>query len=119
MRLLMQAISTVHSLHNVLMISPQIITGGDSAGANLALGVISVLLHSLEGIQPLRITAPLAGILLISPWVSFSTESQSFVKNANRDVIPEEIVHQLGRTTSPNPSGLMSYGGETFPPRPS
>ncbi|KAK5453292.1 hypothetical protein LTS15_006477 [Exophiala xenobiotica] len=75
--------------------SPNIIIGGDSAGANLALSVISVILHSLEGIQPLRLNRPLAGLLLISPWVSFSIESHSFVENANRDVIPEEIVNQL------------------------
>ncbi|KAF8346546.1 Alpha/Beta hydrolase protein [Amanita rubescens] len=43
--------------------------GGDSAGGNLILQLISHILHPLDGIPVVKISAPLRGACLISPWV--------------------------------------------------
>ena len=65
----------------------QIIIGGDSAGGNLTLGVISASTHSHEGIPSLKLDKPLRGALLISPWTSFSTEAKSSTENADKDIV--------------------------------
>ena len=54
----------------------------------MSLSIISVILHSFEGIPPLRLDSFLAGVLLISPWVSYSIESRSWVENADKDAVP-------------------------------
>ncbi|KAI1625071.1 Alpha/Beta hydrolase protein [Exophiala viscosa] len=70
--------------------------GGDSGGGNLALGIISILLHGLNGIPPLKLDGPLAGVLLISPMVSFSTESESWTTNKDKDCVAPISMTLLG-----------------------
>ena len=56
-----------------------IIVGGDSAGGNLALSLLSHLLHPHPSSTVPRVTAlksPLNGALIISPWVEFDTEKR-------------------------------------------
>lgn len=67
---------------------------GDSAGANLALGVLSHLLHAHPAIDPMQISSPLKGILLISPWVCFATSSPSYSQNSNKDVTNATILEK-------------------------
>ncbi|KJZ71916.1 hypothetical protein HIM_08672 [Hirsutella minnesotensis 3608] len=43
--------------------------GGDSAGASLALGVLSHLAHPHPAIDELRLAKPLAGAVCMAPWV--------------------------------------------------
>lgn len=69
------------------MISVKITIGGDSAGGNLALAVLSTILHPMSGAVPLKVDGLFAGLLLISPWISMSTESESWVTNKGKDVI--------------------------------
>jgi acetyl esterase/lipase len=64
----------------------QITLGGDSAGGNLALAVLSHLLHPHSQIEPLRLSSPLNVAFLLSPWVSFNTDRKSFQTNAERDM---------------------------------
>src|SRR6266702_4223252 len=70
-------------------ISPStIIIGGDSAGGNLTLQLASHLLHPLASIPaPPTLTQPLAGALLISPWVAYSVDAPSYVRNEGKDLI--------------------------------
>lgn len=49
----------------------QVLLGGDSAGGNLAMGVLSHASHPHQAIDPLTLSEPLAGVALIAPWVSF------------------------------------------------
>ncbi|GAD94998.1 hypothetical protein MYCGRDRAFT_51536 [Paecilomyces variotii No. 5] len=72
-----------------------IIVAGDSAGANLVLAVISVILHPFEAVQPLRLKSPLAGLLLISPWTKYDNDSQSWDDNASKDATTKTCVSQL------------------------
>lgn len=53
----------------------EVVIGGDSAGGNLALGVLSHLLHAHPQIEPLELSAPLAGVFAFAPWVSFFPRS--------------------------------------------
>lgn len=65
-----------------------IVIGGDSAGGNLTLQLASHLLHPLAGIPaPPTLSQPLAGALLISPWVSYNIDAPSYVRNDGKDVI--------------------------------
>ncbi|KAI0306818.1 Alpha/Beta hydrolase protein [Multifurca ochricompacta] len=65
-----------------------IILGGDSAGGNLVLQLASHLLHPLSSIPPPpTLSQPLAGAVLISPWVSYLTDAPSYTRNKGKDLI--------------------------------
>ncbi|GFF57922.1 steryl acetyl hydrolase 1 [Aspergillus udagawae] len=64
-----------------------VIIGGDSAGGNLTLAVLSHISHTHKAIEPLDISGPLAGVFLISPWVSFSQSFPSVMTNMYKDII--------------------------------
>ena len=69
---------------------------GDSAGGNLALGVLAHLLHPHPEIPPLDIIhegrrGKLARAVLISPWASFATDWGSVKRNTKKDMLTEHI----------------------------
>ncbi|CAG7951446.1 unnamed protein product [Penicillium nalgiovense] len=66
-----------------------IILQGDSAGAHLALALLSHLAHPHpQDIVPrFSVDEPLRGTMLLSPWVDFGTDHPSSNENADRDVI--------------------------------
>jgi acetyl esterase/lipase len=69
-----------------------VFVGGDSAGGNLALGLMSHILHphpKLSDDLRIDLSAPLAGAILTSPWVKFPTDDDSVKRNAGSDVICE------------------------------
>jgi len=72
-----------------------IIVGGDSAGGNLALAIMSIILHPHPDIQPLQLQEPLAGLLLISPWISFESNTSSFATNATKDMHSPAVMHLM------------------------
>ena len=69
--------------------APDVTIAGDSAGANLCLGILSHLLHPHPEIPPLRIEGDgkLGAAILLSPWVSFRTDWPSGQYNAKKDVV--------------------------------
>jgi acetyl esterase/lipase len=77
---------------------------GDSAGGNLVLGLLSLLLHPLpftDSEPPPRIInsplpAPLAGVYLMSPWVNFTNTSPSLAQNAPHDISDSPALQGLG-----------------------
>jgi acetyl esterase/lipase len=73
----------------------QVIIGGDSAGGQLCLAILSVILHGFPGVDPLKLDRPLAGALLISPWVSYNTDGSSWKENKDKDIVPAECLHIL------------------------
>jgi hypothetical protein len=88
---LRQAVSGLAHLINAMGISPEdIYLVGDSAGGGLVLQVISHLLHPYQGVPRIQLAAPLGGAFLLSPWVSLTTESLSYVANSASDVLPAE-----------------------------
>jgi acetyl esterase/lipase len=65
-----------------------IVVGGDSAGGNLTLQLASHLLHPLPSIPaPPKLSEPLAGALLISPWVAYNVDAPSYVRNEGKDLL--------------------------------
>ncbi|EEP79611.1 conserved hypothetical protein [Uncinocarpus reesii 1704] len=73
-----------------------VIIGGDSAGGNLTLAVLSHLSHPHAAIKPLEISGPLAGAFMIAPWVSFSQDFPSVKDNESKDIITSDIAVRWG-----------------------
>ncbi|KAK5275609.1 hypothetical protein LTR16_012315, partial [Cryomyces antarcticus] len=65
-----------------------IIIGGDSAGGNLTLALMSHLLHPHPKLPKLELSEPLRAAVLISPWVRFATTDDSARRNATSDMLP-------------------------------
>ncbi|RDW89463.1 hypothetical protein BP6252_01495 [Coleophoma cylindrospora] len=101
-RPLQQACGLLNHVLNTLSISPEnIILIGDSAGANLALQLLSHISHPWNethpassspvavkgGIPTVKPSAPFRGVVLASPWTSFSLSEKSFKTNAYTDCI--------------------------------
>ena len=61
--------------------------GGDSAGGNLAAGVLAHMLHPHPDLKPLDVGGKLGGAILLAPWASFATHWPSSKKNANKDLV--------------------------------
>jgi acetyl esterase/lipase len=68
-----------------------VLIGGDSAGGNLTLGVLSHLSHPHPAIKPLELSEPLMGALLISPWVSFDTSLPAVKENEYKDCVSPRV----------------------------
>ena len=60
-------------------------------GANLALGVLSHILHPHPELPPLSLSAPLKGGILLAPWASFRTDWPSVKENAQKDIVTAYI----------------------------
>ncbi len=86
---LTQGVELLRHLINDLNRKPEnIIIGGDSAGANLLLGILSHISHPHPAIAPLELSAPLRGVVLLGPWTSFDTEGWESVKyNKYKDAV--------------------------------
>lgn len=64
-----------------------ILLGGDSAGGNLVLALLSHLQHPHADVFPVKLDGPLSGIYLNSPWVGFCTNDPSYSSNAHLDIL--------------------------------
>ncbi|MCJ1234365.1 hypothetical protein MMC14_002326 [Varicellaria rhodocarpa] len=69
-----------------------IIIGGDSAGGHLALSLISHILHPHPSAPPVKLSTPLLGLALISPWVEFGTSAPSYTRNKYKDVVTTDYL---------------------------
>ncbi|KAF2655212.1 alpha/beta-hydrolase [Lophiostoma macrostomum CBS 122681] len=97
---LKQAIGLMSHLINEMGKKPEnIILVGDSAGANLILGIISHLLHPHPdaSIPPLRVDTPFGGAVLVSPWTNFNPVAESYTTNKKKDFVNQYILAKWGR----------------------
>ncbi|KAK3376964.1 Alpha/Beta hydrolase protein [Lasiosphaeria ovina] len=69
-----------------------IVVGGDSAGANLTAQLVSHLLHPHALAPRIKLAAPLAGVFLVSPWVSARVDTASFAENDGVDMLSASFV---------------------------
>jgi len=69
---------------------------GDSAGANLALQLISHILHPLSGVRPLVLPSPIRGVYLMSPWVLLTGAEGSMTSNDGNDIIGPKCINMWG-----------------------
>ncbi|OAR00664.1 hypothetical protein LLEC1_04826 [Akanthomyces lecanii] len=69
-----QLTQSVEALRHVLAHTGRspgsVLVAGDSAGANITVGVLSHLAHPHPSIEPVHLAGPLAGAATIAPWVS-------------------------------------------------
>lgn len=72
----------------------QIIIAGDSAGGNLALSLLSQMLHIHLSLDLVRASNCMKYVLLISLRVSFATLSLSYTRNGQRDVTNSVILRK-------------------------
>jgi acetyl esterase/lipase len=75
----------------------QVFIGGDSAGGNLALAILSHILHPHPKFGDelrVKLSAPLAGAVLTSPWVKFPTDDPSAKRNAGSDFVCVPAAHR-------------------------
>jgi len=98
-RQLQQASALLNHVITKLSISPKnIILTGDSAGGNLILALLSHISHphpsTTVPIQPLSLSEPFRGAVLISPWTDFSNSAPSYRTNAYKDIIDPRAVRQ-------------------------
>lgn len=61
----------------------------------MSLGVISQALHPLEGVPHLKLEEPLAGVLLISPWISFDETTNSYKENQSTDICGPILLKEM------------------------
>jgi acetyl esterase/lipase len=97
-RQLQQAAAILSHTVTTLKKSPRnIIFTGDSAGANLALSLLSHLKHPHPSGTVMEVDLKgeeIKGAVLISPWVDFSTDSESWTRNKYKDVLCAEAGNQ-------------------------
>jgi len=60
---------------------------GDSAGGNLALGLLSHIKSPKSGIEEIKFEGKLKGMCLICPFLSFNYDKESYIRNGNRDML--------------------------------
>ena len=76
-----EAVRVVLEDHN----PSNIVLGGDSAGAALALAVVAHAQHPNRTVQPLRLKNPFRALLLVSPWGEYQTDTKSWQTNRYKD----------------------------------
>ncbi|KAF5565077.1 alpha beta hydrolase fold [Fusarium phyllophilum] len=64
-----------------------LIVGGDSAGGNLTAQLAYHLLHPNPAVPEVKLPSPLAGMFLVSPWLSDRTDTSSFKEYGNVDML--------------------------------
>ncbi|KAI1777476.1 Alpha/Beta hydrolase protein [Hypoxylon cercidicola] len=74
----------------------QLLLVGDSAGANLALAVLSHMSHPHPTVSTLQGSGHnFKGVLLISPWVTFDQTAPSFKTNAQKDFVSVPLLKSM------------------------
>lgn len=90
---LCEAVELLDNLINAQRRRPQdIILAGDSAGGNLALALISHILHPHPDVPTkIHLDEPLRAAVLVSPWVDFDVNQTSFDRNVNTDYLTKVV----------------------------
>lgn len=122
---LCQAAAGLHHLLVTHGIKPsQLVVGGDSAGGNLTMQLLSHLLHPhptavAAAAGPIALAEePLAGAFLVSPLVSGRSNTQSFRDGWACDMLSVNIFHAPRREMFHEPrGGGLDVGGYFFPNR--
>lgn len=84
---LIQSIEAVNYLLSSGYAPSQIILSGDSAGANLSLGILSHTIHPHPECPPLQLSEPFKAAVLISPWTQFKPDQASTIRNQCKDFL--------------------------------
>lgn len=77
---------------SIYLTCSKIFIGGDSAGGHATLSLISHILHPHPDLSEdlrVQLPGPLAGAILTSPWVKFTTDDDSVKRNRGSDFVCE------------------------------
>jgi acetyl esterase/lipase len=92
---LRQAVEALRYIINETGRSPaNVIIGGDSAGGNLTAATLLHLSHPHAEIEPLALSAPLAGAFTYAPWINFSTDWPSMKENQWKDIVTTSVLNR-------------------------
>lgn len=90
---LRQAVEALRYIINETGRSPaNVIVGGDSAGGNLTAATLLHVSHPHAEIEPLTLSAPLAGVFTYAPWINFSTKWPSMKDNLWKDILTPAVL---------------------------
>ena len=85
----------LHTFNAFLLTGAQIFISGDSAGGNMALSLMSHLVHPHPEVSnKISLSEPIAGAILISPWIKFTSSDDSFQRNATSDMVVPAAVER-------------------------
>ncbi|KNZ71945.1 Meiotically up-regulated gene 180 protein, partial [Termitomyces sp. J132] len=108
-----QFVQAVEALQHIIAsgCSPQNIhIVGDSAGGNLALALLSHMLHPIENVPPISLASRIGGIFLMSPWVSLTGDTGSHLVNDSFDIVGTKTFAYCGRKVLEDvPDSLRMY----------
>lgn len=92
---LIQAVEALRYLVRTTGRTPSDISlGGDSAGGNMVIGVLSHLAHPHPEIPALPLPTKLHAALLMSPWCSFNTHTRAYETNAEKDLFDRRALER-------------------------
>ncbi|KAL6241706.1 hypothetical protein RBB50_011488 [Rhinocladiella similis] len=122
---IIEAIEALQHLIQDIGRSPSTVSlGGDSAGANICVAVLSHLLHPCPDLPALSLEKPLNSLILVGPWISFRADFESGKYNAARDIVDVSCgskwstAYMNGASSTPYAEALNAnqgwwYGAET------
>ncbi|KAF8228020.1 alpha/beta-hydrolase [Tricholoma matsutake] len=82
-----QAVVAIEHLLSTGVQPQNIQIAGDSAGGNLAIQLISHILHPVLGVRPLKLPSRIRGIFLMSPWVKLQGTEGNLTSNDGSDIL--------------------------------
>jgi acetyl esterase/lipase len=110
-----EGVESLDYVINDLKHSPSdVILAGDSAGGNMCLAVLSHIMHPSPDVPTLNLKGKLKGLVLVAPWVSFSTNFASTKKNAHKDIINGSVGekwsadYMAGKEVTPYANALVA-----------
>jgi len=95
---LRQAVCALKHLLDAGVEPRNIQVAGDSAGGNLVLGLLSHILHPLDGIPTIKLSSPLGGAYLMSPWVALTNKNGLFEAGDAKDFLCTSTLNYWGST---------------------
>ncbi|KAL3475556.1 Alpha/Beta hydrolase protein [Aspergillus californicus] len=93
---LIQAATALKYLIDAKDLHPEdIFIAGDSAGGNLAIALIFHILHPHSAVPKITLAQgkKLGGAFLVSPWVTFNSDSISMKRNRDKDFPDADMLH--------------------------
>lgn len=89
---LTQAASGLTHILSTGVLPHNIIFGGDSAGGNLTMQLLSHLIDPHPKVPAVTLAEPLQAAFMVSPWLSMKTDDASFRENHGIDMLSARIV---------------------------
>ncbi|TQN63921.1 Esterase, partial [Colletotrichum shisoi] len=98
---LRQAVAALNHLLRSGIAPGDLVIGGDSAGGNLVCQVLNHILHPHPEVETVRLSGPLAGVFMVSPFLTVRTDTASFRDNHRVDMLSAAIVSKASRYIFP------------------